>query len=398
MTSNTEDLSETTLLQQMLDMVVDNPKPQVCVPFVLQSACAIIGAKAAFYMVFDEPFLIVVEGMAEADIPEVMEVELAAKGLKPGVVFKPTMPAALKGDWLAVPIYIRQRCVGGMWLSVPDGYTLTDADTEKLNILGKGLTAITRNNKVLARHERLSRNQHEFTRIVSHDLRSPLTSMKGFASMLESQMVGELNEKQAHFIDKILAGIAQMTSLVENIQDAGRYDPETGFYELERSQCDVIEIARRIVSNHLVPAEKQELTLSFNTADDIPIIFADITMLERAITNLVDNAIKYTPNGGTIEVGVERREDMIVVSVTDTGFGISKEDQKRLFDRHTRIRRQEHKRVKGSGLGLFIVRSVAQHHKGHAWVESTEGNGSKFCFSIPLEDENLRASDGKTTE
>lgn len=242
----------------------------------------------------------------------------------------------------------------------------------------------------ITRFKRLNRNQSEFMRIVSHDLRSPLTSMQGFASMLE--MVGELNEKQDHFVNKILSGITQMTSLVDNIQDAGRYDPETGFYELSRSHVDLTEMVNRIVDNHLVPAEKQELTINIKTGDDVPIVNVDYNMLERAITNLVDNAIKYTPNGGIIEVGVDRRDDLVLVSVRDTGLGISSENQKRLFERHVRLARQEHKRIKGSGLGLFIVRSVAQRHGGNAWVESDEGKGSCFFLSVPLSGANLIGS------
>ncbi|MCB9451874.1 MAG: PAS domain-containing protein [Anaerolineaceae bacterium] len=242
----------------------------------------------------------------------------------------------------------------------------------------------------ITRFKRLNRNQSEFMRIVSHDLRSPLTAMQGFASMLE--MVGELNEKQDHFVEKILSGITQMTALVDNIQDAGRYDPETGFYELSRSHCDLAEMVNRIVDNHLVPAEKQELTIKSTAAGDVPIINVDYNMLERAITNLVDNAIKYTPNGGMIEVGVSRKEDNVIVSVQDSGLGISLENQKRLFERHVRLARQEHKRIKGSGLGLFIVRSVAQRHGGDAWVESEDGKGSCFFLSIPLVGANLVGS------
>lgn len=238
--------------------------------------------------------------------------------------------------------------------------------------------------------KKLNRNQSEFTRIVSHDLRSPLTAMQGFASMLQSGLVGELNEKQYHFVDKILAGISQMTALVDNIQDAGRFDPETGFYELNRSQCDLGEIVRRIIDNHLVPAEK-ELVIHLDIADDVPIINADANMLERAVINLVDNAIKYTPDGGTVEVGVKRTGSQVVVMVRDSGLGISPEQQKRLFERHSRIVRQEHKKIKGSGLGLFIVRSVAQRHGGSAWVESQEGQGSTFYLGIPLEGANLIA-------
>jgi PAS domain S-box-containing protein len=241
----------------------------------------------------------------------------------------------------------------------------------------------------ITHYKKLNRNQNEFTRIVSHDLRSPLTSMQGFANMLELGLVGELNEKQAHFVEKILSGITQMTALVENIQDAGRYDPETGFYDLSRSYCDFKEIATRIVENHLVPAEKQELHLECHIDDNVPVINADMHMLERALTNLIDNAIKYTPNGGTISVSITKRDDQIIVGVSDTGYGISPENQKHLFERHVRIARQEHKKIKGSGLGLFIVRSVAQRHGGDAWVESVEGQGSTFFFSIPLAGANL---------
>lgn len=243
----------------------------------------------------------------------------------------------------------------------------------------------------ISRFKKLTRNQSEFMRIVSHDLRSPLTSMQGFANMLELDMVGALNEKQAHFVSKILSGITQMTGLVENIQDAGRYDPESGFYELNRSHTDLYEMANRIVENPLIPADKT-LTLSVDVADSVPIIYADASMIERAIINLVDNAIKYTPNEGEIKLGVKVADNTILVSVQDNGLGIGEEDQKQLFQRHVRIARQEYKKIKGSGLGLFIVRSVAQRHGGDAWVESKLGEGSTFYFSIPLSDDNLVGS------
>jgi signal transduction histidine kinase len=236
--------------------------------------------------------------------------------------------------------------------------------------------------------KKLNRNQSEFMRIVSHDLRSPLTSMQGFANMLELELVGQLNEKQKHFVSKILAGIAQMTALVENIQDAGRYDPESGFYELNRSHADLGETARRVVENQLVPAEKS-LNINLAVADNVPIVNVDATMLERAIINLVDNAIKYTPTGGSIEVGVKREDNDILVWVRDTGLGISPQDQTHLFERHVRIAKQEFKKIKGSGLGLFIVRSAARRHGGDAWVESEEGAGSTFYLSIPLDGPNL---------
>ncbi len=238
--------------------------------------------------------------------------------------------------------------------------------------------------------DKLNRSQNEFIRLVSHDLRSPLTSIRGFASMLSA--AGALNEKQTQFVEKVLSGIAQMTALIENIQDAGRFDPETGFYEMKRTPCDVGMLVRRIIADHLVPAEKQELTLTVNLVEPLPIINADNLMLERAITNLIDNAIKFTPNGGLITVHVMVQGGALVIGVEDTGLGIDAEDQKLLFQRHVRLVRKEHQRkAKGSGLGLFIVRSVAQRHQGEAWVVSESGKGSTFYFSIPLSNANLIA-------
>jgi signal transduction histidine kinase len=237
----------------------------------------------------------------------------------------------------------------------------------------------------ISHYKKLNRSQGEFIRIVSHDVRSPLTSMQGFATMLE--MVGELNERQKHFVSKILSGISQITALVENIQDAGRYDPESGFYEVTRSHCDVADIMRRVVENHLVPAEKT-LDIRVQVAEDLPILNVDANMIERAVNNLVDNAIKYTPSGGTITVSASRDNDHVVIKVQDTGLGISPENQAKLFERHVRIPRKEFKLIKGTGLGLFIVRSVAQRHGGTAWVESQEGQGSTFVFTIPLNEAN----------
>jgi signal transduction histidine kinase len=241
----------------------------------------------------------------------------------------------------------------------------------------------------VSHYKRLNHNQSESMRYLLHDLRSPLTAIQGFASMMNA--VGETNEKQDHFVTKILSGVTQMTALVENVQDAGRYDPDSGSYQLMRIPTDLSQIVHKIFENHLVPAEKT-LTVSLSVADNLPIINADETMLQRAINNLVDNAIKYTPDGGSIHVSVTRPENKIIVAIEDTGLGISPQNQAQLFERHSRIHRPEFKKIKGTGLGLFIVRSVAKRHGGDAWVTSEEGHGSTFYISIPLEGANLLSS------
>ena len=231
---------------------------------------------------------------------------------------------------------------------------------------------------------KLARNQNEFVRLLSHDLRTPLTYILGFASMFEQQTPNALDEKQLHCVSKIMTGIEQITRIVDNIQDAGRFDPETGFYEMNRSPVDVGALVTRIVQQTVIPLTKPKLHVDIAIDEMLPIISADSNMLERAITNLIDNAIKYTPDGGKVWVRVYRENKHIVIQVQDNGLGIDLADADRLFQRHVRIRRPEFSKIKGSGLGLFIVRSVAHRHEGQAWVKSQLGEGSSFFLSLPM--------------
>lgn len=376
-------LNERILLHEVLRVIATTVEPHDCYISMLQMIKQLTNSQGGFVVLFNEPQLVEVSDSA-VQLPDMDILYAIAQGLPDGAQLNPPVARDTWANCVLVTLVLEGELVG-LWGMIDP--TLQPTQLEMFDLLTHSFLIVTRGVRTDARHEKLSRNQSEFIRIVSHDLRSPLTSVQGFSSMLS--MVGELNSKQQHFVEKILSGIAQMTAIVDNIQDAGRYDPETGFYEMQRSPCDLAEMVQRIVESHLLPAEKQELTIRKQVTDDIPIIHADHTMLERAITNLVDNAIKYTPNGRHITISLYRVENEIVISVADSGLGISQENQKLLFERHMRIPRLEHKRVKGSGLGLFIVRSVARRHGGKAWVESEEGHGSTFFISIPLAGDNL---------
>lgn len=303
----------------------------------------------------------------------------------------------LKNQWPAyaeihvLPLQVRGQRIGSVGLFVEEN--ATEAMPLLQTSLIYALQVVMEQLVASARSEQLLRNQYEFVRVVTHDLRSPLTAMHGFATMLDEEIVGTLNEKQHHYIAKVVSGTTQLAALIENIADAGRYDPETGFYEMTRSLVDPNEIVRSVTRNYLVPAEKSELTLHMVTSDQVPVLNVDHNMIERAVTNLVDNAIKYTPNGGRITVGVRVEGERLVIYVSDTGLGISPENMKKLFQRHVRLRLPEHKLIKGVGLGLFIVRSVALRHGGEAFVESEAGKGSTFGIWLPLHGENALAGD-----
>jgi signal transduction histidine kinase len=386
---NTTYPNQLNLLQDLLRLIAQTPQLEHVAPAILTEAKSVSRAEAAFYLVFDEPRLLFLDDLVEAELPSDETLLAAAARMEAELQLTHTLPEGFAGKFsgaVFIPILKKRTVLSLFGLLFVGEMSLGDETKSLLMALLNGLTIASNIEKTAARHQKLTRNQNEFVRIVSHDLRSPLTSIKGFASMMEAD---EQDERKRHYTEKILSGVAQMTSLVDNIQDAGRYDPETGFYEMERNPTDLLDMVGNIVRNHLVPAEKEALTIVVDASDDVPIVNVDANMIERSIINLVDNAIKYTPNGGVIKVGVKRKGEDLLITISDNGYGISPENMRQLFQRHFRIRRKEHNRVKGSGLGLFIVRSVARHHGGDAFVESTEGQGSTFGIRIPLEGENL---------
>ena len=378
------------VLQQILGMIAEDASLSHCVPTILQYSQEMSRASAGFVIVFDQPHYLYAS--PDLNLPELSELLALAAQLELSYEAVEAMPEAFAAKFkqaLFLPIYQEAQVVGMLGLLYSEPVQPGQIDPDVLASILHSLRIVVNAEISEFKHTRNVRHQNEFVRVTTHDLRSPLTVLKGVGGMLEANMLGTLEPHQMGLVEKILTGVNQMEALVDNIQDAGRFDPETGFYELDRSPSDLNDIVQRIVQRQLVPAEKQELTLVMLQPEDVPILNVDSNMIERAIINLVDNAIKYTPNGGLIEIGIKVADEQVLISVSDNGYGISSEDAKRLFQRHFRIRRREHARVKGSGLGLFIVRSVAFHHDGEAWVQSVEGQGSTFYMSIPLKGENL---------
>jgi signal transduction histidine kinase len=221
----------------------------------------------------------------------------------------------------------------------------------------------------------------EFVNTVSHDLRSPLTLMRGYATMLE--MVGELNEQQKGYVNKMIIGVENMTRLVNNLLDLGRIDVGVGLRLETVLLQDIIE---HVVTTLQLQATQKDIQLNLELPQDTsPLIQADQALLQQAIYNLVENALKYTPNGGTVTVRLQIPGDAMVFSVQDTGIGVSAVDQARLFEKFYRGTNREAREQKGSGLGLAIVKSIAEKHGGKVWLKSELGKGSTFFLQVPLQ-------------
>lgn len=220
----------------------------------------------------------------------------------------------------------------------------------------------------------------EFVNTVSHDLRSPLTLMRGYATMLE--MVGELNEQQQGYVKKIISGVENMARLVNNLLDLGRIEVGVG---LQLTLIPLLDLAESVSSSLQPQAAQKSIRLETDfPRDTTPIIEADQTLLYQAMYNLVENAIKYTPANGKVRVRLTVSGDAILFAVRDTGIGIAPIDQPRLFEKFYRGGQREAREQKGSGLGLAIVKSIAERHGGKVWLESQLGKGSAFFLQVPL--------------
>jgi len=231
----------------------------------------------------------------------------------------------------------------------------------------------------ITHYKKLDLLKSEFVSTVSHDLRAPLTLMRGYATMLA--MVGNLTDKQQEFVQKILTSVESMAKLVDNVLDLGRIEAGVGL-SLETIRME--EVIRDVVSAHRPQAVNKQIGLEVELAEGMSPIEADPTLLRQAVANLIDNGIKFTLAGGRVKVRAVQQSGCQLISVQDTGLGIAAADQARLFEKFYRGQRRETLQEKGSGLGLAIVKSIAEQHGGKVMVESRLGAGSTFTLELPL--------------
>jgi len=223
----------------------------------------------------------------------------------------------------------------------------------------------------------LDRIKSEFVTTVSHDLRSPLTAILGYVELISR--AGPVNPQQAEFIRRIQFSVQSITALVTDLLDLGRI--EAGF-DAQKEATHTALVVRFVADNLRLRAEARRQTLVVNLPEALPRVWANPPRLRQMLSNLIDNAIKYTPEGGKIWVNAHIDGDLIILSVKDSGMGIPPADQPYIFDKFYRAAntRQEHQ---GSGLGLAIVKSIVENHGGRIWFESQPGEGATFTVMLP---------------
>jgi len=229
--------------------------------------------------------------------------------------------------------------------------------------------------------EAASRHKSEFLANMSHELRTPLNAILGFSEVLAEGLFGEINEKQTEYLNDILESGRHLLSLINDILDLSKI--EAGRMELEATDFDLpsaIENALTLVRER---ASRRGIALERTIDERLGMIRADERKVKQVLLNLLSNALKFTPEGGRIDVRAARREGMAEISVTDTGVGIAPEDQEAVFEEFRQVGTAA-KRIEGTGLGLALSRKFIELHGGKIWVKSQIGEGSTFTFTLPL--------------
>jgi PAS domain S-box-containing protein len=233
----------------------------------------------------------------------------------------------------------------------------------------------------------VDRLKSEFVATVSHELRTPMTSIRGYVDILLMGAAGALNENQTHFLGIVKNNTERLNILVNDLLDISRI--EAGRVILSPQPLDLRDVAEDVLADMLRRSQEENKPMAFSldAPKDLPRIRGDAERVRQILGNLVDNAYHYTPENGRITVRLQTNDGREVqVDVQDSGVGISKEDQARIFDRFYRGEDPLVLATPGTGLGLAIVRQLVEMHEGRIWLRSEgEGKGSTFSFTLPVE-------------
>ena len=253
--------------------------------------------------------------------------------------------------------------------------------------------ALALENAARLESEKANRVKDDFLATVSHELRTPLTTIKALARLLTR---GDLSEqKRRDYVETISVECDRQIDLVLNLLDVSRL--EDGAFRLSPAKIDAAELIRSCVTSETIAAERRKHKLEIAPGtENVPPIYADAKALRRVITNLIENAIKYTPDDGRIIVSADTQRDHVAISVTDNGHGIRTEDVPMLFEKFHRGKptdasagMPDDAEVSGVGLGLFLARNVTERMGGRITVQTEVGHGSTFTLFLPIWDDKI---------
>ncbi|MFH2145195.1 MAG: ATP-binding protein [Candidatus Omnitrophota bacterium] len=227
---------------------------------------------------------------------------------------------------------------------------------------------------------RLEKVRQDFVANVSHELRTPISSIKGYAeTLLEGALKDKENAKD--FLKIILSDSNRLAALIDDLLNLSKI--ESGKLTMEIKPYKLISLAEKVIASLKGQIENKSITIKMNIPKNFPDILADETRIKQVFLNLIDNAIKYNHPKGEISIKAHEIDDVVKVDIADTGIGIPNKDLPRLFERFYRVDKARSRELGGTGLGLSIVKHIVQAHNGEVSVQSVEGQGSTFSFTIP---------------
>jgi signal transduction histidine kinase len=353
------------------DLLVHSPDRETLAHRALVWAVRLVGGESAFVIDTDRSIL-AAEGVAPeraAEIAQGHDFQSAA-----GQEHAPWR----KEQMLVVPLDLQKG--RGAMVIISGRLTPVFGDDELIRLaqyaasVSAGLERVRLSSRIHA----LEKAKSDFLNIASHELRGPMTIIKGYLTMLEGGALGELSPKAASVLPLLVSKSDEITWMLEQMVETSRL--EEGRLELNKQRGDVVEITDTAIEGVKLLLRGHELKLD-EPAEPLE---ADIDpdRFQMVVRNLLTNAAKYSPSGSDIVVRIARNDEMATVSVIDQGVGISLEDQARLFTRFGRVKTTPH--VQGTGLGLWLSREIARMHDGDLTVESIAGRGSTFVLAVPL--------------
>ncbi|MEK9155884.1 MAG: PAS domain-containing sensor histidine kinase [Patescibacteria group bacterium] len=307
--------------------------------------------------------------------------EVLNKPVKDVLKFKGDSENSLLPDIMFLPAnlkkqpYVKNSLITkqGNLIDIEASSTLVSSDRE-----GKKALAIIRD---VTYENELVRRDKEFIALTSHQLNTPLSIINGFVSLFLSGKVGKISPKQENYMREIEAAVSKMINLTGNMLSISRIEQES--IKLEKNDISVAELFKNLDHIYAHTADKRGLKLAFSEVASNALAYADEDKLFQALSNLIDNALKYTPKG-SVSVSFESIKENAVFKIADTGIGISDEDKPHVGDKFYRSQSAIDLDNHGTGLGVFIAKTITERHGGAFEIKSVVGKGTTFIISIPL--------------
>lgn len=239
----------------------------------------------------------------------------------------------------------------------------------------------------ISREKEVERLKNELISTVSHELRTPLTTMKEFVSIVSDGIAGPVTGDQKEYLNIIMSNMNRLGRMINDLLDISKL--EAGRMELKNRLVDPLLLIKDQLASFKAEAENKKITLSAALPEKLPQLYIDPDRIAQVLVNLIGNALKFTPEAGSVLVEAKELDECIQIQVKDSGVGIAKENFSKLFDRFQQIDRIPGPGAKGTGLGLAISKSIIELHKGKIWVESEVSKGARFIFTLPkIEEEH----------